>query len=68
MLSAKVTTRSGKKHPVPAEDRRLNPDHHPGTENSKENNIENQELIPKSNVGNHLQKGFPGSDIQVNIH
>lgn len=46
----------------------LLPDHHPGTENSRKSNIDNQELIPKSNPESYLQKDFSGSDIQVNMH
>jgi hypothetical protein len=52
----------------PADDGRLLPDHHPGTENSRKAIIDNQELIPKSNPESYLQKRFPGSDIQVNTH
>ena len=52
----------------PADDGRLLPDHHPGTEDSRKRNIDNQELIPKSNPESYLQKRLPGSDIQVNMH
>ena len=52
----------------PAEGGCLPPDHHPGTEDSRKSNIDNQELIPKSNPGSYLQKRLPGSDIQVNMH
>ena len=33
----------------PADDGYLLPDHRPGTEDSRKSNIDNQELIPKSN-------------------
>lgn len=33
----------------PADDGCLLPDHHPGTEDSRKSNIDNQELIPESN-------------------
>lgn len=52
----------------PAEDGRLLPDHHPETEDSRKSNIDNQELIPKSNPESRLQKRLSGSDIQVNMH
>jgi hypothetical protein len=52
----------------PAEDGRLLPDHHPETEDSRKSNIDNQELIPKSNPESCLQKRLSGSDIQVNMH
>lgn len=42
----------------PADDGCLLPDRHPGTEDSRKSNIDNQELIPKSNPESYLQKDF----------
>ena len=47
----------------PAEDGRLLPDHHPGTEDSRRRNIDNQELIP-----NQTQKVISRRNFQEAIY
>lgn len=52
----------------PADDGCLLPDHHPGTEDSRKSNIDNQELIPKIKSRKLSPERLSGSDIQVNMH
>lgn len=52
----------------PANDGCLLPDHRLGTEDSRKSNIDNLELIPKSNPEVISRKRLSGSDIQVNMH